>query len=41
VANLPLAPTLSESEPWKDFINTWDSRRNNSWKTAFPDLEVE
>ena len=23
---------------WKNFVATWDTRRNNSWKTAFPDL---
>ena len=35
INNLPLPLTLSN---WKDFVNTWDARRNNSWKTAFPDL---
>jgi sulfatase maturation enzyme AslB (radical SAM superfamily) len=24
--------------PWKNFIQTWDCRRKNSWQTAFPDL---
>ena len=23
---------------WKNFVATWDAHRNNSWKTAFPDL---
>jgi hypothetical protein len=23
---------------WQNFVATWDARRNNSWKTAFPDL---
>jgi hypothetical protein len=23
---------------WQDFVNIWDSRRNNSWQTAFPEL---
>jgi hypothetical protein len=25
-------------DPWKNFVETWDIRRNNSWQTAFPDL---
>jgi hypothetical protein len=35
ISNLPQPLTLYE---WRDFVATWDSRRNNSWKTAFPDL---
>jgi hypothetical protein len=35
ISNLPQPSTLSD---WKDFVNTWDPRRNNNWKTAFPDL---
>lgn len=35
VVNLPKP---SDLEPWKKFVDTWDQRRNNSWKTAFPDL---
>jgi len=35
ISNLPQTLTLYE---WRDFVTTWDSRRNNSWKTAFPDL---
>lgn len=38
VANLPSPTSL---DPWKNFINTWDSRRNNSWQTAFPDLIIK
>jgi hypothetical protein len=35
VANLPPPTSLI---PWKKFVDTWDSRRNNSWQTAFPDI---
>jgi len=35
VSNLPQSSTLYE---WKDFVDTWDTRRKNNWKTAFPDL---
>jgi hypothetical protein len=35
VNNMPQPLTLHE---WQDFVTTWDARRNNSWKTAFPDL---
>lgn len=38
VANLPPPLPL---ESWKKFINTWDSQRNNSWQTAFPDLMIK
>jgi hypothetical protein len=24
--------------PWRQFVSTWDTRRNNSWQQAFPDL---
>jgi hypothetical protein len=35
VANLPEpTPLLS----WKQFVETWDTRRNNSWQQAFPEL---
>jgi sulfatase maturation enzyme AslB (radical SAM superfamily) len=35
VANLPEPTSLSD---WQQFVDTWDVRRNNSWKTAFPEL---
>ena len=35
ISNLPQPLPMYQ---WQDFVNTWDSRRNNSWKTAFPDL---
>jgi sulfatase maturation enzyme AslB (radical SAM superfamily) len=35
ISNLPQSLPLSN---WQDFVNTWDSRRNNSWQTAFPEL---
>jgi len=35
VAN-SIAPT--DLEPWVNFVNIWDLRRNTSWKTAFPEL---
>jgi hypothetical protein len=35
IANL--APQTS-LDSWQKFVSTWDNRRNNSWKTAFPDL---
>ena len=35
VANLPEPTPLL---PWQQFVNTWDTRRNNSWQTAFPEL---
>ena len=30
--------TVADLGNWKNFVATWDTRRNNSWKTAFPDL---
>ena len=30
--------TFANLDNWKKFVATWDTRRNNSWKTAFPDL---
>ena len=37
VANI--TPTTSINLiSWQNFVATWDTRRNNSWKTAFPDL---
>ena len=38
VSNLP---PPSELTSWKNFVNTWDIRRNNSWQTAFPDLIIK
>jgi hypothetical protein len=38
VSNLPRSLSLGK---WQDFVNIWDSRRNNSWQTAFPDLVKE
>lgn len=35
IANLAHQTPLDR---WQEFINTWDNRRNNSWKKAFPDL---
>lgn len=35
VDQLPQPHTLDH---WKNFVETWDIRRNNSWQTAFPDL---
>jgi hypothetical protein len=35
IANLPQSLPRGN---WQDFVNTWDSRRNNSWQTAFPEL---
>jgi hypothetical protein len=35
VDNLPLPTSLI---PWKNFVDTWDNCRNNSWQHAFPDL---
>jgi len=35
VENLPQPTTLNS---WKNFVSTWDQRRNNSWQQAFPDL---
>ena len=29
---------LDSLDAWHKFVNTWDLRRNNSWKQAFPDL---
>lgn len=37
VANLPPPLPLTA---WKKFVDTWDSHRNNSWQTAFPDLSI-
>lgn len=25
-------------DPWREFVETWDTRRNNSWQAAFPEL---
>jgi sulfatase maturation enzyme AslB (radical SAM superfamily) len=30
--------SAAELGNWKNFVATWDAHRNNSWKTAFPDL---
>jgi hypothetical protein len=35
VDNLPPQTSLI---PWKNFVKTWDQRRNNQWQQAFPDL---
>lgn len=35
ISNLPQSVQL---ESWHDFVSTWDSTRNNSWQTAFPEL---
>ena len=35
VNNLPDPTSL---RPWENFVKTWDSRRNNNWQTAFPEL---
>jgi hypothetical protein len=35
VKNLPEPTSL---DPWRNFVETWDKRRNNSWQNAFPDL---
>jgi len=35
VKNLPEPDSLSV---WAEFVNRWDSVRNNSWKLAFPEL---
>jgi len=35
INNLPQPLALHD---WKEFVNTWDPRRKNSWQTAFPDL---
>lgn len=35
VNNLPEPMPLGD---WHNFVETWDKRRNNSWKQAFPDL---
>ena len=35
VANLPGSEPLGN---WQQFVNTWDTRRNNSWQQAFPEL---
>ena len=35
IKSLPLSTSLSN---WKNFVKQWDSIRENSWKTAFPDL---
>lgn len=35
IASLPPPESL---EPWQEFVNKWDVYRNNSWRTAFPDL---
>jgi organic radical activating enzyme len=35
IGNLPQSLPLGN---WQDFVNTWDSKRNNSWQTAFPEL---
>ena len=32
-----LAPQSSLNS-WQEFVDTWDTRRNNSWQQAFPDL---
>jgi hypothetical protein len=37
VANIK-STKLVNLTPWQNFVATWDTRRNNSWKTAFPDL---
>jgi len=36
-----LAANLSKTDlpvGWQQFVKTWDTRRNNSWQQAFPDL---
>jgi hypothetical protein len=35
INNLPQSSPMGN---WQNFVNTWDSRRNNSWQTAFPEL---
>ena len=35
VDNLPPQTSLNA---WKNFVNTWDKQRNNSWQQAFPEL---
>jgi len=35
ISNLPQSLPLDE---WQNFVNIWDVKRNNNWKTAFPDL---
>ena len=37
VANIKPAVSFNQNT-WQNFVATWDTRRNNSWKTAFPDL---
>lgn len=32
-----LLPSLP-LDNWQNFVNIWDAKRKNSWKTAFPDL---
>lgn len=35
ISNLPEPLPMG---PWHDFVSTWDTRRNNDWKTVFPEL---
>lgn len=35
IAGLPSPTSLSH---WHRFVTTWDNKRQNNWKTAFPDL---
>ena len=37
VDNLPPQTSLNA---WKNFVNTWDKQRNNSWQLAFPDITI-
>jgi len=37
VANIRPVSSFTQTA-WQNFVATWDARRNNSWKTAFPDL---
>lgn len=31
-------PEPASLDKWKKFVSVWDSKRNNSWKLAFPEL---
>ena len=37
VANIKPKPSINLIS-WQNFVATWDTRRDNSWKTAFPEL---
>ena len=35
---ISILPQSLPLDQWQDFVDIWDAKRKNSWKTAFPEL---